>query len=238
MDPTPSLSSHEETFTSNMISGGRGVRLPSVGICDLLHTSPLLSGGASLYFCEQESILFDYFRTICARDFALYYESPIWESLILRLSHQEPFAYHAALAISALSRQHYIPSQSTLYIGRVPVPVHDFATKHYSRAITTLNSRLGATTQGLEIALLGSILFVNLEFLLAGRVRESSVEAAIPYRTRVHTQGAMTILNHLKQEGKLRMLSHYQDLEAAVLQTWYQVSQFQFMNGKTGAWKL
>jgi len=40
----------------------------------------------------------DYFRLVCARDFALYLVSGPWESLLLRSVHLEPSICHAALA--------------------------------------------------------------------------------------------------------------------------------------------
>jgi hypothetical protein len=78
---------------------------------------------------------------------------------------------HSTLAIGALSLYNYYPSQnpspsnpkrtSNTLFGSVP----EYAFKQYNLAIQTLNARLGDSTNSWELAILGSILFVNIEVL-------------------------------------------------------------------------
>ncbi|KAL3497184.1 hypothetical protein BJX62DRAFT_231795 [Aspergillus germanicus] len=49
---------------------------------------------------EAELIHMEYFHLICAKEFALFFDLPLWEALILQHTHREAFLHHAALAIA------------------------------------------------------------------------------------------------------------------------------------------
>jgi hypothetical protein len=120
-----------------------------------------------------ESTLFTYFLRICAPEFSLFHDNPIWESLIPRTAHREPCIYHASLAISALSLTHYAgnapdiwpTSTSTSSPSTQTNPAQDFAVTQYNLAIHHLNRRLNSFTQSVWLAVFTSILFINIEFL-------------------------------------------------------------------------
>jgi hypothetical protein len=208
----------------------------------VLSSFPPLHAHASLYnpishYQEHESGLFDYFRLVCAKEFTLYFDDPIWGDLILRLVHHEPFAYRAALAMSALSKQHYLPSISTVHTDQGDVAVHEFATIEYMKAIRLLNSRISDLHETGELAVLGSIMLVNLEFLLAQEATELSPMAA-PVFTKVHIDGAGGIICHYKQEGRLQTLNNHRAFESAIQMLQYQLLQFQLMSSHTFKGKL
>ncbi|OAP58568.1 hypothetical protein AYL99_07658 [Fonsecaea erecta] len=131
--------------------------------------------------CEASN--FDYFRRVCARDFALYFESPWWEGVVLRYAHAEPSIFHAALSISVMSRTNYHPpspasplssSSSTSWDHRYPGqphPLHnadldsaaEYCLAQYLLAIRQLNARLDSSVASVELAAFASILFVYIE---------------------------------------------------------------------------
>lgn len=180
------------------------------------------------HYKGHESGLLDYFQVVCAKEFTLYFDEPMWEDLILRLVHHEPFAYHAALAISALSKQHYLLSNGTVHTEEGDVAVREFATIEYMKAIRLLNGRISGIHETRELAILGSIVLVNLEFLLAQDTKGLSAAAA-PIFAKVHIDGAVGIICHYTQEGRLQTLNNYHALESAVRMLQYQLLQFQLM---------
>jgi hypothetical protein len=100
---------------------------------------------------------FEYFRDVCAPEFALYFELPLWERFVLEAC-TEPCIGHAALAIGALSRIHYRPDESTSLAA-------EYSIKHYNMAIRQLNNFLDASTRSLELAIMASIVFIVIEVL-------------------------------------------------------------------------
>jgi hypothetical protein len=113
--------------------------------------------------CDQESVLFDYFRLVCAKDFALCFESVPWKTLVLQYTRAEPAIYHAALSISALTRSNYHPTVSWNAPLRRTESVSEFWLAQYSLAIRTLNSRLDSSVESIELATIASILFVYIK---------------------------------------------------------------------------
>ncbi|PVH99873.1 hypothetical protein DM02DRAFT_728905 [Periconia macrospinosa] len=136
--------------------------------------------------------LFDYFRVVCAQEFALFYESPDWKNLVLNAVFNEKFAYHAALAISAMTRAHYLgkePSVDTL-------SPHEYANQQYSLAIQHLNARLESGWETAELAVFASVLFVNIEFL-----RATLVQTRRQNLINVHIQGGLAVLRQLQNSA-------------------------------------
>jgi hypothetical protein len=107
--------------------------------------------------CDIDVVHFEYFRDVCAPEFALYFESALWERYVLEAC-TEPCIGHAALAIGALSKIHYRPSESSFQAA-------EYSIKQYNMAIRQLNNRLDASAQSWELALMASIVFVAIEVL-------------------------------------------------------------------------
>ncbi|KAF2734205.1 hypothetical protein EJ04DRAFT_251027 [Polyplosphaeria fusca] len=140
---------------------------------------------------------FDYFREVSAIEYALYFDSPIWTSLVLQLVHSEPSIYHLALAVSALSRNNYHP------INRCSTPnmntLENYASMHYGRAIRILNDTLDDSHQSAELAALASILFFHFESLQG--VRGSAQQI-------IHVQGGLAIVRSSRDSSYDTYMEH------------------------------
>ena len=104
-----------------------------------------------------------YFREICAKEFALYFEQPRWENIVLQAAHAEPCIRHIALSLGALSRHRYQPN--FLAGSQQPDSLLSYGLMQYSLAIQVLNERLATSPQRYELAVLASIMFVAIEAL-------------------------------------------------------------------------
>lgn len=100
------------------------------------------------------------FQAVCAKEFSLFFELPAWENIVLQGTVAEPALHHAALAIGALTRSRYYPHTEQLMSS-------SFSIRHYSMAIRNLHRRLDESSQSLELAILASVFFTYVEFLLA-----------------------------------------------------------------------
>ena len=162
---------------------------------------------------------FDYFRLVCARDFALCFESVPWESLLLRSVHLEPSICHAALAIAALSRHHYSPTQVWYDPGSTRSTI-EFSMVHYNLAIQILNRRLEKSIGSSELALLASILFIHIE---AFQIFERS--EGFPNMISAHLNGGLAIIRSLKS-----LSQNINCLETALNHTRNQIEQFELFS--------
>ena len=106
----------------------------------------------------------EYFRDVCVTDFSLFFELQSWERIIMQATCAEPCMRHAALSIAALSRSHYLPAESKT-IGYPVQSVGGYAMQQYNLAIRKLNIRLDTSIRGWEIAILGAIVFIEIDFL-------------------------------------------------------------------------
>ncbi|KAK9349917.1 hypothetical protein V1523DRAFT_421418 [Lipomyces doorenjongii] len=102
----------------------------------------------------------EYFQVVCAGEFSLFFELSAWKNIILQGTLAEPALHHAALAIGALTSSHYHPDIRQTY------PAIVFSIRHYNMAIQDLYRRLDGSSQSLELAILISIVFSYIEFLL------------------------------------------------------------------------
>ena len=134
----------------------------------------------------------DYFRLVCTRDFALCLESGLWESLLLRSVHLEPSICHAALAIAALSKYHYSPTQVWYDPGSTSSAI-EFSMLHYNLAIQSLNRRLEKSVQSSELAVLASILFIHVEAF-----QQFQNSEGFPNLISAHLNGGLAIVHSLK----------------------------------------
>lgn len=107
---------------------------------------------------------FEYFRVVCSKEFSLQFEETSWERIVLQAALAEPWMRHAALAVGALSRVHYLPVESQMSPFQAE-PMAEYATKQYNLAIQKLNRRLDSSCRSWELALLGSIIFIAIEVL-------------------------------------------------------------------------
>ena len=115
-------------------------------------------------FRDFEVLHFEYFRVVCIPEFSLYFQEVMWETIVLQAISSEPCMRHAALAISALTRSRYHPSEA----GDAPYQIEsaiEYSMKQYNLAIQKLNKRLDISTQSWELAILGSIIFTAFEAL-------------------------------------------------------------------------
>jgi Fungal specific transcription factor domain len=100
-----------------------------------------------------------YFQVVCAGEFSLFFELPAWKDIILQATLAEPALHHAALAIGALTSSRYHPDMWRAYTPAFPL-------RHYSMAIQDLCRRFDGSAQSLELAVLTSVVFSYIEFLL------------------------------------------------------------------------
>ncbi|OQV10814.1 Fungal Zn2-Cys6 binuclear cluster domain-containing protein [Cladophialophora immunda] len=150
-----------------------------------------------------EASTFEYFRHVCARDFALYFESPWWGALVLRYALAEASIYHAALAISSMSRHNYYPTTTTTTTTTTSyVPEHhscnhthsqshsaaEYCLAQYTLAIQRLNARLDSSVASVELAAFASILFIYIEGM-QGSTRSMHV----------HLRGGLALVQSLLQ---------------------------------------
>ncbi|KAE9377393.1 hypothetical protein N431DRAFT_402320 [Stipitochalara longipes BDJ] len=143
-----------------------------------------------------EASHFDYFRLVSARDFALCFESATWESLLLRNVQLEPSIGHAALAIAALSRHQYSPTQVWHDPGRTSSAI-EFSILHYNLAIQILNRRLEKSIGSSELAALASILFIHIEAFQEFQDSERFSNLIF-----AHLNGGLAIVHSLKKSSQ------------------------------------
>jgi Fungal specific transcription factor domain len=129
-----------------------------------------------------DSSYFDYFINVCSKEFSLYFESPVWESIILQAASTEPCIRHAALAIGAMSRNNYHSQSSELAL--------EYSMKQYNLALRALNDALDDSARSWELAILGSIVFIAFEVLWG-----------VDTRARMHLDGAFAMLGSLPEIG-------------------------------------
>jgi hypothetical protein len=102
----------------------------------------------------------EYFQVVCAGEFSLFFELPAWENIILQGTLAEP-AWQTPRAIA-------------------------FSIRHYSMAIQDLHCRLDESSQSLEVAVLASVVFSYIEFLLG-----------LDSRVEMHIQAGCAMLENL-----------------------------------------
>lgn len=110
---------------------------------------------------DEEIQSFDYFQNVCAKDFAGYFQSSLWETLVLKTAHEEPCISHAVVALGSLHRAQMYPAGI-----RNNVSAPEYSVRYYRKAIVTLNQRLENCSMSWELAILSSLIFLALELLL------------------------------------------------------------------------
>ncbi|KAI0532433.1 hypothetical protein GGR58DRAFT_517739 [Xylaria digitata] len=160
---------------------------------------------------QLESVQFEFFRLVCAPEYAVLFEMGSWESLVLQYAITEPCVYHAALAISALTWNHYSPISHWYDPATGAKSVVEYATIQYNLAICRLNAQLDSfilDRDTTKLTVLSAILFMNIEFL---RREQESCFSESPIST--HLQGAIRLLRDFRFRFGLRPDSVSQCLE-------------------------
>ncbi|KAH8650056.1 hypothetical protein BX600DRAFT_474016 [Xylariales sp. PMI_506] len=160
-------------------------------------------------FTKFEADHINYFRVNCTESWAKYFEDPIWENLVLQFAHIEPSIYHAALAISALTRKYLSGSPFQCDDEHTSASVVEYSMTQYNQAIQCLNSRLNGSIESMELATLGSILFIHIEWLQSTNVTLTKSSM------RLHLCGGLALVEGLRSacrdadylESALHMLS-------------------------------
>lgn len=148
-----------------------------------LHSTNLKSNQLSTISLDAtDSSHFSYFISICTKDFSLYFESPVWEGIILQAACTEPSIRHAALAIGAMSRNNYHSQSSDQAL--------EYSMRQYNLALRALNDTIDGSTRSWELAILGSVVFIAFEVLWG-----------VDNRVRMHLGGALAMLGSLSDNG-------------------------------------
>ncbi|CZR60669.1 uncharacterized protein PAC_10565 [Phialocephala subalpina] len=128
-------------------------------VCDFLIIPPKLNLARKpcIGFGDVETLHFEYFRTICTREFSLYFEDPAWERIILQVALAEPCMQHAAVAIGALSRSQY-------HLDESRHAAFEYSMRQYNLSIQALKRRLDSAPD-CELAVLAGLVFIAIEML-------------------------------------------------------------------------
>ena len=90
---------------------------------------------------EDEYRYFKIFRDRTASELSGYFESNVWDRLILQVCHEEPFARHAVVAIGALNKTLEIHHENSTYAGQTRATMssaqyhHAFALQQYGKSL-------------------------------------------------------------------------------------------------------
>jgi hypothetical protein len=115
------------------------------------------------HLSDVEKQHFEYFQVVSTEEFSNYFESELWQRIVLRAACTEPCIRHAVLAIGTLGRTRSAPSTSGLeYHTNFG---SEYSTKQYNLAIQTLNYSLNSSNRSWELAVLASIVFIAIEVL-------------------------------------------------------------------------
>lgn len=141
---------------------------------------------------DMEAGLFEYYCHVCIRDLVLFCQDEAWSSIVFARCLVEASIYHAAVATAVLSRSHYCPGAPWPGVPKALSATH-YANMQYNQAILALNRRLDAKPESAELAVVGSILFVNIEFL-RGFDGLTAAQKLVP----VHVEGGSAILERIE----------------------------------------
>ncbi|OGM43799.1 C6 zinc finger domain protein [Aspergillus bombycis] len=193
--PPPARSSRKKTPWSRL--------LPEVG------------GGIRWITNTDERRCFSYFQYYTVPTLSGFFNSVLWEKLVLQMSYAEPAVYHAAVALSAIHQDvemHGMPlpgQELELYNTW-----HRFTMEQAGRSFAILNERHFSQDPRLrEVMLLCCLLFVLME-LLRGRYDDAFQ----------HLEGGLRILNELKAQRQLvSWAPHESPVEEALVAAFAQL---------------
>ncbi|KAL3484906.1 hypothetical protein BJX62DRAFT_229923 [Aspergillus germanicus] len=142
---------------------------------------------------EKRCVSFFLHRTIPS--LTSYYDSSLWQKLVLQMCYSEPAVYHAVVALSAINQD--------LEKNGIPIPGsesgstwHGFALEQCGRSFSLLSKRhILQDPQLREVLLVCCLLFVMLE-LVCGRFDDATA----------HLQSGLAILEELRNQRLLQGL--------------------------------
>ncbi|KAI0805911.1 hypothetical protein GGR55DRAFT_690273 [Xylaria sp. FL0064] len=172
-----------------------------------------------------ESVRFEFFRLVCAPEYGVLFQTVSWEILVLQYTITEPCIYHAALAISALTWNHYSPTRTWYDTETGARSVAEYATIQYNQAVCRLNVRLGDSVPDRDLtklAILSAIIFINIEFL-----RQEQAPSFRESFASTHLRGASSLLHDLKSRSGPQPDSMRQCLEIGVSHIGRQARQLE-----------
>lgn len=160
--------------------------------CDFL-AIPGPTSPPSLHLGDTDAIHFDYFRLICAPEFALFFQIESWSSIVLQAASSDPSFRRIALAVGALSRSRYTLSSQQQAADR-------YALCQYNMAIRELGL-LEHSPRNIFRIVLASITLIVLEFLLENY-----------NRVRIHLRSALSMLSAIKLRFEEETALYFQAL--------------------------
>lgn len=140
-------------------------------------TNPLRSMEPSSIFLgelETENRYFRYFQQMAAMGLDGHCGWYLWNHVVPQHSHQEPFVWHAIIAVGALSKSHDVAYSAGIHPHAATIPTmaklhRDFAISKYSTAIRLMRKAISAKTTNSRQALLGCIFISCFEMLIGNR---------------------------------------------------------------------
>ncbi|TRX88016.1 hypothetical protein FHL15_011071 [Xylaria flabelliformis] len=193
----------------------------------LRHPAPNLD--LTSRFESIQSLEFEFFTLICAPEYGIFFETPFWESLVLQSAVREPCIYHAALAISTLTRNHYFPTSHWYDPTTGARSAAGYSMMQYNLAIRYLNARLSSSVPNrnlTKLTVLTAIVFINLEFLCQDQVSSSRGSWIA-----MHLRGATCLLRDLKSRFGAQPDLDSEYLESGVAYLRRQAEQFMIRDG-------
>ncbi|KAI1746076.1 hypothetical protein F4680DRAFT_9802 [Xylaria scruposa] len=178
---------------------------------------------------HSDPIQFEFFALVCAPEYGVLFETPFWESLVLQYAVREQCIHHAALAISALTRNHYFPTSYWYDPTTGARSAVEYSMIQYNLAIRYLNARLCSFVPNRDLtklAVLGAIVFINIEFL-----RQSQVSSSRGSLIAMHLHGATRLLRDLKPRFGAQLDLDREYLESGVALIRRQAEQFMILDG-------
>ncbi|KAE8382306.1 hypothetical protein BDV26DRAFT_299697 [Aspergillus bertholletiae] len=186
---------------------------------------PEVGGGVRWITNTDERRCFSYFQYYTIPTLSGFFNSALWDKLVLQMSYAEPAVYHAAVALSAIHQDvemHGMPlpgQELELYNTW-----HRFTMEQAGRSFAILNGRHFSQDPRLrEVMLLCCLLFVLME-LLRGRYDDAFQ----------HLEGGLRILDELKAQRQLvTWTPHESPVEEALVAAFAQLD-IQAANFKVG----
>lgn len=126
---------------------------------------------------------FDFFRSRTAPCVSGYFSDPVWDRIVLQLSHSEPAVRHAVNALGALHEERQLRHTADQNGTDAQLVKTGFPLAQYSRALNAMQSLLKTGSVSLDVVLLCSLLCVHFEAL-----RECFVPALM------HAESAIQLL--------------------------------------------
>ncbi|GLA28580.1 transcriptional regulator family: Fungal Specific TF [Aspergillus niger] len=173
----------------------REVRRPGKAVVGITVPASLLTG-IHWVMNSDEQRAFAYFQHRSMPAFLGWFDSSLWQKLVLQLSHAEPAVYHAAVALSAI---HQDAEKKGMPLAREDLDNtwHRFALEQAGRSIVLLNARRMSQDPRLrEVTLLCCLLF-TLSELLRGRYDNAFK----------HLHGGIHILKNLGAHRQLDLVA-------------------------------